>query len=160
MTRAYGKPARPFELWNTGNYETVYWQTEGLNLHTYNSYDGELSYEPIDEGYEMEILLSVYTHAYPGKMFAPDLSSGKSIGKEIRLSGDPGCVDQTQEQHSFHSVWTPTEKAHHFDNVLRKGYNEEVWWTYDVPTAFYENPPLHFEEEMGEKSIGMVTWCV
>lgn len=22
----YGKPARPFELWNIGNYETVYWQ--------------------------------------------------------------------------------------------------------------------------------------
>ena len=23
---SYGKPARPFELWNIGNYETVYWQ--------------------------------------------------------------------------------------------------------------------------------------
>jgi len=22
----YGKPARPFELWNIGNYEIVYWQ--------------------------------------------------------------------------------------------------------------------------------------
>ena len=22
----YGKPSRPFELWNIGNYETVYWQ--------------------------------------------------------------------------------------------------------------------------------------
>lgn len=22
----YGKPARPFELWNIGNYETVYWE--------------------------------------------------------------------------------------------------------------------------------------
>ncbi|GFO97765.1 adenine-specific DNA-methyltransferase [groundwater metagenome] len=27
----YGKPARPFELWNIGNYETVYWQ-EKQNL--------------------------------------------------------------------------------------------------------------------------------
>lgn len=25
----YGKPARPFELWNIGNYETVYWQERG-----------------------------------------------------------------------------------------------------------------------------------
>ncbi|HIH96719.1 MAG TPA: hypothetical protein HA348_04460 [Thermoplasmata archaeon] len=24
--KQYGKPARPFELWNIGNYETVYWQ--------------------------------------------------------------------------------------------------------------------------------------
>ncbi|MHA1278056.1 MAG: site-specific DNA-methyltransferase [Candidatus Helarchaeota archaeon] len=24
--KIYGKPARPFELWNIGNYETVYWQ--------------------------------------------------------------------------------------------------------------------------------------
>ncbi|MEA3313025.1 MAG: DNA methyltransferase, partial [Caldisericota bacterium] len=24
--KKYGKPARPFELWNIGNYETVYWQ--------------------------------------------------------------------------------------------------------------------------------------
>lgn len=24
--REYGKPARPFELRNIGNYETVYWQ--------------------------------------------------------------------------------------------------------------------------------------
>jgi adenine-specific DNA-methyltransferase len=24
--KLYGKPARPFELWNIGNYETVYWQ--------------------------------------------------------------------------------------------------------------------------------------
>ncbi|MGC8912189.1 MAG: DNA-methyltransferase, partial [Nitrososphaeria archaeon] len=24
--RPYGKPARPFEIWNVGNYETVYWQ--------------------------------------------------------------------------------------------------------------------------------------
>lgn len=24
--KEYGKPARPFELWNIGNYETVYWQ--------------------------------------------------------------------------------------------------------------------------------------
>jgi adenine-specific DNA-methyltransferase len=24
--RKYGKPARPFEIWNVGNYETVYWQ--------------------------------------------------------------------------------------------------------------------------------------
>ena len=24
--KRYGKPARPFELWNIGNYETVYWQ--------------------------------------------------------------------------------------------------------------------------------------
>lgn len=24
--KPYGKPARPFELWNVGNYETVYWQ--------------------------------------------------------------------------------------------------------------------------------------
>ncbi len=24
--KPYGKPARPFELWNIGNYETVYWQ--------------------------------------------------------------------------------------------------------------------------------------
>lgn len=23
---SYGKPARPFEIWNIGNYETVYWQ--------------------------------------------------------------------------------------------------------------------------------------
>jgi len=27
--RSYGKPARPFELWNIGNYETVYWQEKG-----------------------------------------------------------------------------------------------------------------------------------
>jgi len=26
MTKIYDKPARPFELWNIGNYETVYWQ--------------------------------------------------------------------------------------------------------------------------------------
>ena len=26
MTRTYGKPVRPFGLWNIGNYETVYWQ--------------------------------------------------------------------------------------------------------------------------------------
>lgn len=24
--KKYGKPARPFELWNIGNYETIYWQ--------------------------------------------------------------------------------------------------------------------------------------
>jgi len=24
--KPYGKPARPFEIWNIGNYETVYWQ--------------------------------------------------------------------------------------------------------------------------------------
>ncbi|WEU40172.1 MAG: site-specific DNA-methyltransferase [Candidatus Odinarchaeum yellowstonii] len=24
--KEYGKPARPFELWNIGNYETIYWQ--------------------------------------------------------------------------------------------------------------------------------------
>lgn len=24
------KPARPFELWNIGNYETVYWQEKAL----------------------------------------------------------------------------------------------------------------------------------
>ncbi len=24
--KKYGKPARPFEIWNIGNYETVYWQ--------------------------------------------------------------------------------------------------------------------------------------
>jgi len=24
--KKYGKPARPFEIWNVGNYETVYWQ--------------------------------------------------------------------------------------------------------------------------------------
>jgi len=24
--RSYGNPARPFEIWNIGNYETVYWQ--------------------------------------------------------------------------------------------------------------------------------------
>ncbi len=24
--KPYAKPARPFELWNIGNYETVYWQ--------------------------------------------------------------------------------------------------------------------------------------
>jgi adenine-specific DNA-methyltransferase len=24
--KRYGKPARPFEIWNVGNYETVYWQ--------------------------------------------------------------------------------------------------------------------------------------
>jgi len=23
--KKYGNPARPFELWNIGNYETVYW---------------------------------------------------------------------------------------------------------------------------------------
>ena len=23
--KKYQKPARPFELWNIGNYETVYW---------------------------------------------------------------------------------------------------------------------------------------
>lgn len=24
--KKYGKPARPFELWNIGNYETIYWK--------------------------------------------------------------------------------------------------------------------------------------
>jgi len=24
--KKYDKPARPFEIWNIGNYETVYWQ--------------------------------------------------------------------------------------------------------------------------------------
>ncbi len=26
MNKRYDNPARPFELWNIGNYETVYWQ--------------------------------------------------------------------------------------------------------------------------------------
>ncbi len=38
----YGKPARPFELWNIGNYETVYWQEKqdeylGFMLKLYQS---------------------------------------------------------------------------------------------------------------------------
>lgn len=26
LNKKYEKPARPFEIWNIGNYETVYWQ--------------------------------------------------------------------------------------------------------------------------------------
>lgn len=138
----------------------LHWGTEGLNLYTFNSYDGEFSYEPIDEDYGKEIFLAVEINGYQGLMFASDHSLGNDVYYGIRLSEDSGCVDQTQEQHSFHSVWTPINEAHYFDNTLIKGrHNEEIPWTYDFPTGFGEDLPLHYKEETWKNSIEMVTWC-
>jgi len=33
--KKYGKPARPFELWNIGNYETVYWREREVEYLTF-----------------------------------------------------------------------------------------------------------------------------
>ncbi|MDY6985028.1 MAG: hypothetical protein SVE93_01295 [Candidatus Thermoplasmatota archaeon] len=137
-------------------------ETEGLNLYTYESFNGNFSFKRIPEG-RREIHLSVVIDNYDNcyRMLAEDPYpySGRFVSKEMYNPGYySGRVDQCQEQHSRQSFWSPTDQARLHGGKL---YQDEqpMDWDYGIPTQFWQMPPMHLQREEYDGKISIVTWC-